>query len=207
MQRRASRNRASRRPAKTDQQAIVHPPSFPATKQISSRARYVSTGNTLSLTRAMLLNHLVMNAASTTTNYRLLSAIKLNLMEIWGSTATLGQTVTASIEWTSTSGPTSVQSDTSVGTAQPCHVRSRPPPLSLASFWSTTGSNESETIAILTVPVNGVIDIQYVAVLQNGETPVATTSTNNGVAGTVYMTPLAGLTTTTFAVVSYATLV
>jgi len=154
----------------------------------------------------MLLSHLVMNASGSTANYRLLSGFRLKSVEIWASTATLGAVTTASVEWTSENGPTTVHSDSSVGTAEPLHVLARPPPNSLAGFWSVTGVNEASVLCFIAVPANAVVDITYDAIFQNGEAAVLVTTTASGVAGTVYLTYLQGATTTTFAPVSYTSL-
>ncbi len=206
MTRNSKQGKSRRRGAAPIPRGLNHPPSFSATKQFSGRARYLASDATTGITRGMLLNHLILNAASSTTNYRLLSGFRLKSVEMWCSTASLGTTTTVSIEWTSTSGPSAIVSDTSVGTAEPSHVASRPPPRSLAGFWCLTGNNESEVVCILRTSANTVVDITYDAVLQNGETPTAVTTTASGVAGTLYMTYLSGATTTTFPPISYASL-
>jgi len=127
----------------------------------------LATGSTSTITRGNLLNHLFVNAASTNVNYRILDAFLLKSVEVWASTATLGATTTASVEWFSENGPTVIHSDTSVGTAEPLHVVSRPPPRSLAGFWSVGGTDEAVALMVLTVPANAVVDITYQAVLQD----------------------------------------
>jgi hypothetical protein len=192
----------------TSRRSAPHPPSFTATVGLKRRARYtVSTALADSgLTRADLLSHLVMNVGSGVNNYRMLSGFKLNRFEIWAPGTSAFVPTTASIEWTSTYGPSRIESDTSM-TIDAAHVLSQPPPQSLASFWSIGGSNETDVICLITAPVNSVIDINYEIIFQNGETPQNVVSTGNGVEGTVYMTPLFGLTTTNTVVVSYTTLV
>lgn len=198
---------SGRRPRRPVSSAISHPPQFQATKRFSEKSRYVAASATTStITRGMLLNHYVVNTAGTTTQYRLLSAIRIKSISIWASTGTLGQTVTASVEWLSANGPSVIHSDTSVGTAEPLHVRTRPPTNSLASFWSLTGSGESDALFYITTPANAVVDVEFEEVLQNGEAPVNTVTTNAGVVGTVYMLYLGGATSTVFAPVSYASL-
>ncbi len=206
MQRKSSRtNGAVRRLGQQSKQlALAHPPQFQSTKKFVGRARYLALAANnipLSITRRILLNHLIMNTTATT-NYRLLSGIRLKSVSIWQS----GSTSPISVEWTSQYGPSSIVSDTAVGTAQPAYVSTSPPPMSLASFWSITGQNETEVIAILSYVTNAVIDITYEAVLQNGETPTSVTTTANGTTGTVYMTYLDGVTKTDLIPQSYASL-
>ncbi len=182
------------------------PPQFSASKRITGRARYLaaSANAGLSITRAFLLNHLVLNSASGTTNYRILSGFRLRSIEMWQSSAT--STTALSVEWTSSYGPSTVISDTPVGTAFAAHVSSSPPRDSQAAFWSLTGSNESEVVMILSFDQQAVIDITFEAIVQNGEAPVAVTTTASGTAGAVYMTYLSGVTTTTLPPVSYSRL-
>lgn len=184
--------------------AIAHPPQFDSTKHVQGRARYlvVGTQTAVSVTRGALLNHLVMNSASGTANYRLCSAIRLKSVQVWGAAAS----GTVSVEWRSANGPTVIASDTTVLSAQPAMVRTAPPAHTLASFWSLTGSNESEVLFIITALDGSIVDITYEMVLQNGEAPVLATTTASGAIGTVYMTYLAGVTTTGFAPISYASL-
>lgn len=176
-------------------QAQSHPAQFNSTVRFSRFARYSSGGATnspFSLTRGVLLNHLVMNSSGLLANRRLLSGIRLKNIKMWSIPAVGGAPTTLSCEWTSTYGPSKVVSDTSMG-VQPAFVNTGPPPQSLASFWSLTGVNEADVIAILTYTTSTVFDIQYEAIVQNGETPVLVTASNNGVLGQVYMTPLDGV--------------
>jgi hypothetical protein len=173
---------------------------------MSGRARFLAAGSTTSITRGNLLNHFFINAASVTSNWRLFEAIRLKSIEIWASTATLGATTTASVEWFSENGPTVIHSDTSVGTAVSLYVRAQPPPRSLAGYWSLSGSGESTALFTIVAPANAVVDITYEAVLLDGEAATLVTTTNNGSQGQLYMAYLAGPTTTTFVPVSYASL-
>ncbi len=98
---------------------------------------------------------------------------------------------TMSIEWTSSLGPTAEISDT--GTPlHPPFIRSSPPKSSLASFWSLNGSNESEVLMILVVPVSTIIDVWLDFVLQDGQTPVLNVPSNGATVGEVYCFPLDG---------------
>jgi len=200
--------RGKARPKTSRQSNNSHPPSFIATIGFKRKARFsvASALANASLTRAMLLNHLVMNIASGTSNYRLLSGFKLNRIEIWSPGSSAFAPSTCSVEWTSTYGPTTIVSDTSM-TTTPAHLLAQPPLMSLSSFWSITGSNESDSIALITAPASSIIDITYECRLQNGETPQNDVSTNNGTTGAIYMTPLFGLTTTSTVPVSYPSLV
>lgn len=185
-------------------QMIPHPPQFESTVRISRRARFLaSAAMNVSITRAMLLNHLIMNTAATA-NYRLLSGFKLKSITIW-TIAAVGSPSSCSVEWTSSYGPSKIISDSGMG-VEPAFVQTSPPTQSLASFWSLTGSNESDVLALVVAPINSVLDITYEMIFQNGETPVLVTTSNGGTLGQVYMTPFDGVVTGVAKPVSYESL-
>jgi len=192
-----AQGRAKTNPNVNGTSTFSHPPQFTATVRFERKARFVANaGTTLSLTRAMLLSHLVA-AKTTSTATRLLSGIRLKSLTLWSfpnSTATSLQMVpvTVSVEWTSTYGPSKIISDTSMSIS-PASVQSNPPRNSLASFWSLTGSNESDVLCILEIPQYTVIDMTYECILQNGETPTALSPTTAMTAGSVYMSYLDGI--------------
>jgi hypothetical protein len=171
---------------------IPRPVQFEADIRYKKRIRYHTNQNNgvanYALLRSDLLNTLVMSVSSIAgNNYRILSGIKLASIEIWSpaNVGSSGSNATCSVEWTSTYGPSSIKSDTSMG-VEPAYVHTSPPPNSLASFWSISGSGESDVIAFLTVPFNSVLDIVVDCIVQNGEPPVLVTTSAAGVIGTVY---------------------
>lgn len=200
------RRKSNNKRARSRLPGALVPPSFVSSKRTSGRARYLcASAGTYGITRADLLNHLILNTSSLTVNYRLFTAFRLKSVEIWASTATLGSTVTASLQWTSEYGPDSFVTDTSVGTARPLHLRTSPPAQTLASFWCLSASNESVALFYLTLPANAVIDITYDAII-DGNNSVLATTTNNGVIGQIYMAYLGGVTTTSLVPVGYPSL-
>jgi hypothetical protein len=174
-----------------------HPPQFTATVRFARKARFLTTAPAfLSLTRAMLLNHLVV-AKTTTTATRILSGFRLKSIQIWNFPTSTSSSLqftpsVVSVEWTSTYGPSKIIQDTSMA-IQAAYVQTSPPRNSLASFWSLSGSNESDVLAILTLPTSSVIDITYECILQNGEIVTALSPTQVMTAGTVYMSYLDGI--------------
>jgi hypothetical protein len=174
--------------------SVQHPPQFSSTVQVSRTARFTAVGGgypTLSITRADLLNHLLV-CTLTTAHARILSGFKVNRIKMWtiGSAGVVVPT-TCSVEWTSTYGPSRIISDTSMSVA-PAHINSKPPPQSLASFWSLTGSNEGDVVMIISVPQGTVIDLDYTIILQNGETAVNVVTTTSDTLGALYMCCLDG---------------
>lgn len=192
----SKRGKRSMRRSPPQQSGISHPPSFAATVLTNRKARYTATGGgytALGVTRGVLLDHLLC-CTLTTANARLLSGYKLNSIEMWtiGSSGVVAPT-TCSVEWTSTYGPSRIVSDTSMSVA-PAHLRTAPPPQSLASFWSLTGSSESDVVCIINVPQGTVIDVTYSMILQNAETAVNVVTTTSNTTGNVYMTCFDGPT-------------
>jgi hypothetical protein len=205
-QKQQKRNTGSQDPTKA---ALTRPLPFASTKKISGRARYIvpsAINIGTPVTRGNMLNMLIMNTGGSTTNYRILNAIRLKSISVWSAETTSGSVSTIDVEWLSNYGPSTVVSDTSVSLIMPAYITSSPPKDSLAQFWSLSGINESESLYLLSAPVGSVIDITYEAILFNGETPVAVTTTNAGVLGTVYETNLLGPTSNTGVPVSYKTL-
>jgi len=141
---------------------------------------------------------MIFNTAGTTTNYRLFEAVRVTKIEMFSistsSTGTLPSTI--ELQWVSEAGPPLVLADTSLGSANPAHILSRPPANSMAKMWSVTGSNESTVLFTFgNVNQNDVIDIYYEFVVQDVTdfgAPTAYTSTATGTVGTVYTTPLDG---------------
>jgi len=177
---------------------IPRPPQFVATVRFPHRARFqCATGvTTLNITRAILLN-LLFVAKTSSTATRLLSGIRLKSISLWA--VQTGQSAseqlvacTTSVEWTSTNGPSTIVSDSSMSVL-PAYVQTSPPRNSLASFWSLTGNNETDVLAILSLVDRSVIDITFESVIQNGETPTALSPTTAMTAGSVYMSYLDGV--------------
>lgn len=102
---------------------------------------------------------------------------------------------TCGVEWISEAGPGWSKDDTSLGSANPAHVVSRPPKDSMARMWSVAGSNESTVLFTLDVNVNDIVDVSFEFIVQDVVdfgAPTAYTSTAAGTVGTVYTTPLDG---------------
>jgi len=194
------------RTLQTNHEQKEHPPQVNATIQITRIQRYESLANngTLSITRANVLNHLLM-CTLTTTYRRLLSGYLIKSIQIWSPSSGVDTTSTVSVEWLSNYGPSKIVSDVSMS-VKPAHVHTFPPKNSLSSFWSLTGSNESEKLCVLTIPEQSIVDIEYSAIFENGETPTLVTAADSGVTGTLYMTFFDGVSTGILQPVSYSSI-
>jgi hypothetical protein len=143
-----------------------------------------STTGSFSITRADLLSRLVM-ATGATVAYRLFTAVRVTEVEIFGS----GTGTSVEVQWISENGPTKVVGDVSTSPAYPAHLISKPPMNSLASQWSTIGSNESTVLMRLNSPLSGcILDLTFNAVLGDahlGETVATAISISGGTAGNI----------------------
>ncbi len=161
------------------------------------------------ITYVNLLDLLCM-ADSATTLKRLGVACRLRRLSIWGPMASDLKPVTVSVEYAASAGPiggsTQLRSDTSMGSTEPAYVTYAPPPQSAQAMWQ--GASATGAAAIISGPINSIIDLEMDLMLQNGEAAVACTSAASGAtAGTVYCRGLDALASasTVFPPVSYAT--
>jgi len=186
--RRASQNKRSG----SGGMSITHPPQFNSNILTQHKFRYLCTGSNalVNITRANFLNSLLVNLSGSTSNTRLIAGVRIKKVEIWSPCS--NSTLTISWEWLSNLGPSSEISDTTSSASFPAHISTKPPPNSLCGFWSITGQNESEVIAILTAPVGSVLDATIEYYLFDGEGQVSVTTAASGVLGTLYNTRFDG---------------
>lgn len=121
------------------------------------------------------------------TAYRVCSAFKVKSIELWAAAPSSGAPTTNSVEWVdnTTSSATNriMVSDTTMGTAKPLHVYTRPPKLSTVGFWQNGGSQVSFTLNL--GAANTIIDLTVSFSLQDtNSTPSITTSTVPGTGAT-----------------------
>jgi hypothetical protein len=188
--RRVSQNKSSDRAM-----TIMNPiQQINATINLKHRFRYTANNGAtnVTVTRANLLNNLMVNISSSTGNWAIISALKLDRIEMVSPAISVGAPSTISVEWLSTYGPSVIVSDTSNSTAIQCVVRSSPPRNSLASFWSLSNSNESDTIMNLNAPTATVVDVWVTMVLNDGINSRNATTTASGTQGILYASFLDG---------------
>lgn len=166
----------------------VYPVVFDATVRATHRFRYTcATAGSFTISRGTLLNA-IMFAMSTTTLGRVISAIRINRITIYGLTTSNGSNPnpisTVSLEWLSDLGTTTIKSDTG-NSFEPAYVISGPPSNSRASFWSRTAVNESESLFRLSLALGNIVDFEVSIVFMNDDTP-ATVSTTGLTAGNMY---------------------
>lgn len=189
-----------------------HIPQFQSTVRVKHHFRYqaVASAGPVSITRAELLNMLVVGVSSTQVA-RMFSGIKLNRVEIRAlsvpnlAAGTDAQLLTETIEWTSSYGPSSEVSDSGTPLHPPLLITA-PPAQSLASFWSLTGSNESDVLFLLNITGGAIMDVWVDAILQDGQSPTVIGSfTSTPTVGQVYALALDGRASNNLVPVSYTT--
>lgn len=187
-------------------------PQFQSTVHVKHHFRYQVATNGFSgnITRANLLNIMTTGTTTggTTQASRMFSGVKLNRVELRsiGTNPGAGNDTliqTTSIEWTSTYGPSSELSDSGTALHPPMIITS-PPKQSLASFWSLTGSNETDVIMVLNLPASSSVDIWVEAIVQDGQA-VVEVALSAATLGVVYVLALDGPSTNRIVPVSYTT--
>jgi hypothetical protein len=168
------RNSQNRGPRKGSGNA-VRPPQFQPTCKFNHKFRFLCTaGGTVTVTRANLLNLLCV-ATSPTAADRIIEAIRLRSIEIWSSPPALGSApLSVSVEWVGSNAPSIINSDTSMGVL-PAHVRTTPPPRSSDEWWSMSGTDETDPLFTLILPVQSIVDVRVAVRLIDNE-PQQTTS-------------------------------
>jgi len=148
-----------------------------------------------------LLNLMVM-AKTATTTARLIAAIKVRHVEVWGAMSSSLIPVTASVEFTRTGDVGSKRdlfSDTSMGSNRPAYVSAKPSSKSAAGMWASTAGTAAE-IFRLSCPDNSIIDVHVTMTLFNVDDAVAGPGAAGATAGTVYYAPLSGASAETLPV-------
>lgn len=131
-------------------------------------------------------------------SYTQIRSVRIVDVEMWGifqgSTSTgvnPSLTNSISIEYPNSpnsgpGGPDARKSDTTMGTARPCHVRYRPPAKSLSSQWL---NRSSQPVLVLNYPRGAVVDVTLDVVLLDSP-DVTLVGTSGAVPGENYLLSL-----------------
>lgn len=147
------------------------PSQFASNVSFGHTYRFVSTNATpTGVTVGSLLaaaGNVCTVSNSTVTSF--FGSVKVNRIAMWAPPAAQGSSATASVNWIGAANSSNREvSDTTVSTAIPAHVNSRPPINSLASFWSN-GSNAAATLFTLVAPPGTIIDVSMSLILQDDD--------------------------------------
>jgi len=183
------------------------PDQFRANPEVSRRYRFTSSsGTSTTISAFTLLDACGVCATTAVLGSAIYQSVKVRQIEIWTPPASQGAAATCSVLWPSsnTSQPREV-SDTTVSVTQPAHVRTSPPPGSLAGFWSSG----NVSLFTLVAPSGSIIDVWVSLVMADGTNVLATAATLVGAtAGRMYYCSLDSTTSagSIYAPVSLSTL-
>jgi hypothetical protein len=185
-QRRAVPTAPSARPSQVVQNAIVR-----------RKILYTGGGSSTAIRLTGYSLCLSMGAVCTVTNNQLVSffsSVRLRSIKVWsaGDESVSGTPTPATIgvNWTGyTNSPNTLVCDTSTSTAFPAHVASRPPRMSLASYWQSSDSN-STIVQINVGSTHTTIEVELEGILYTsdpaGTLSPATLATSTGTQGITY---------------------
>lgn len=196
--------------AKLARQVVSHPMDFTPTCVVKRRLRFKATAASASdVLTAASFGDLFCTTPTATSGVQLGNFVKVHSIEMWGPMASDLVPVSVSIEWTGAvvgmMGKSVRHSDTSMGSAEPAHVRSAPPAKSQASMWlSTLNANG---VCTLVYPANTIVDVVYSLVLRDDAVATAVTGAVAGAtAGAIYIRALNSPTSTNLVPVSNPTI-
>jgi len=131
-------------------------------------------------------------------------SVRVNRVQIWAPPASQGSSVTCSLEWVGIANQASNRevSDTSNSVTAPAKVDSRPPRLSLASFWQQPSSTALFTIV---APAGSIIDVTMSLIAQDDNSVAASIAVASGSLAYVYYLSLDPNATHRFTPVSLTT--
>jgi hypothetical protein len=136
---------------------------------------------------------------ASTSGARLLFAVKVNWIRVYVTPTTSATPQTASLTWQGMYGKAKVESVTTLGASIPSEFFTKPPRDTEASFFSLTGSQESQPLFNMDVPQYTIIDINLSYTFQNlidiAASATITTSTKSVGQGIIYGAALDGTST------------
>jgi hypothetical protein len=188
--------RAPRRVASARSSITIDPiPQLMTTAIVGHTFRFQAStsASQLSVTKSQLLNSVIVNTSSSTSNIALIKAMKINKICMYsGASAGGGNSANLVLEWISTAGPNVQINRVVTGMADVAVLESKSPSRSLASFWFDSGVNESDVMFYLTCPTGAFVDVHVTLALGNDTNARQPTTAASGTAGLCYYTFLDG---------------
>jgi hypothetical protein len=182
------------------------PPQLRSNVEVRHRYRFLSgSGTATFLTpQSLIFAAGSMCTVANTTCAALFGSVKLNSIEMWSPPASQGSASTCSVDWAGyQNSPSREFSDTSVSVSTPARVSCRPPPMSLASFWSIASS--ATVLCTVVAPAGTIIDVSLSLILSDDDVTAATQAVATGTLGNIYYLSLDSNATHRFTPVSLAT--
>lgn len=162
-----------------------------STIQGSMTLRFVATADIAEgvISTADILNSVVWGTG-TTTQYRIFNSVRVRRIRIHGmATSSLGYKI-CSLELYNNNAKSAVFQDFCIGIAQPGYVDARPEKGTTGAMWQTTGFTETNAFMYVTIPQNGILDIDIDYALPESQTGTGVTTTATSTANVTYMRTL-----------------
>lgn len=189
---------------------ISHPRSFQPTFSLTKKFRFQTTSAATTSVLIKDLGDLWCVAVNTTSAVQLAEYVRVRKIEMWGPMASSLSPVTVTIDWVGsttagTFGKSTRISDTSIGSSEPAHVKSRPPEDSQISEWLSAAN--TAVICSLTYPIGTIIDLTYdIVIRDDASTLIVTGAVAGATIGANYVRSLASSSTATLPPLAYATI-
>ncbi len=170
----------------------MKPPQVPSNVSITRVWSFTSaSASGLSITDGQLLGicGAVCDVANTSLRY-IAATVKVHSVEIWTPPSAVGAASTCLLSWASSAfvlGPE--VADTSMSTAMPAHIKTKPPPGSAGAFVLSNGAN---LICKITAPAGSVIRVHATHVLLDSAAVGTSYAVAAGTLGVLYYLPLDG---------------
>lgn len=169
---------SSKNPNKRNLGSSKFPPQFtPSFLIMRKKLRFQAASASTTTITPENLGDLWCVAATATSAYQLASNVRLRKIEMWGPMTDTLVPVSVRIDWTGSAGPGSFGksnrvSDTSMGSMEPAHVVSRPPPDTQIGQW-LNAQDATTNLCLITYPANAIIDVTYDLVVRDNGTAYA----------------------------------
>jgi len=172
-------------------------PKLVSSLRVTKTIRYVATialSTVTPVTRGFLLNTYVINKAGSTSSWRMCTAVRLVRIRaylnasstLWNGSLAVTSIPQVSVTWASENSPSESVTESNGGTIMKA-CTFKPPRGSLASFWTTSGQNESDVILYLQTTVGIYYDVTYeMNFISLTQVPSSVATAASGVAGTMY---------------------
>jgi len=193
-------------PRRRERSSPRGPPQRLVGRKVNGCMRYyMNAAQTDTITGKNLLNWVAM-AATTTTSYRMFSAIKIKSFELWGSTTISTSSGVGVIEpsltfeWYGVSSANSFNNSSKYESTsepdRPAHLLMRPPKGSSQSMWISSGGmfDTTDTIIAISGPIGAVIEYRFQACMSEDDTVFGAEAPVAATVGRVYYDYLDGRT-------------
>jgi len=145
--------------SKKKSSGTAFPPQISSSNIVNThKFRFMSTGAfNGSITDTILFGIVGCVSATNVAAYSIAQTIKLKSVEVWAPVSAQGALATVSLTWPASGQNMAKEAtDTTGSVSRMAHIYSKPPKLSLASFWSAGTGN---TVFQLNIPTASIIDV------------------------------------------------